>query len=68
MTNLSPCVNVCRLDDAGQTCLGCGRTLGEITAWSSLGAQERKAIMARLTKPPGEAPRKDDATTATSAA
>ncbi len=31
----SPCISVCRMDDAGSLCLGCYRTLDEIARWSS---------------------------------
>lgn len=44
----SPCVSVCRLDPATQICVGCGRTIAEIAAWSSLSEAERRAILARL--------------------
>ncbi|SCW81766.1 DUF1289 domain-containing protein [Ancylobacter rudongensis] len=46
----TPCVSVCTLDAAGRHCLGCGRTLEEIGAWSTLGENERRAIMARLSQ------------------
>ena len=26
----SPCISICQLDEAGERCVGCGRTLGEI--------------------------------------
>ncbi len=44
----SPCIGVCRLDPQTQVCVGCGRTIAEIAAWPSLGADERRAIVARL--------------------
>jgi len=40
----SPCVRVCTLDDE-QFCLGCGRHIDEIVAWSSLSAVERQAVL-----------------------
>lgn len=43
----SPCVNVCRLDDDGRWCLGCGRTLAEIGAWSGADAAQQAAIVER---------------------
>lgn len=43
----SPCVSVCRLDDEGRWCLGCGRTLAEIGAWSSADATQQTAIVER---------------------
>ncbi|MGH8668266.1 MAG: DsbA family protein [Burkholderiales bacterium] len=44
----SPCVNVCVLDPAHGICKGCGRTLDQIARWSSMGAEERNAIMDKL--------------------
>ncbi|WP_239805255.1 DUF1289 domain-containing protein [Croceicoccus hydrothermalis] len=48
MTIPSPCRKVCTLDDAGEWCTACGRTLDEITRWATLAPKERKAIMAQL--------------------
>jgi predicted Fe-S protein YdhL (DUF1289 family) len=44
----SPCVGVCRLDDAGRVCTGCGRTLSEIAEWGGASAERKRAILARL--------------------
>ncbi|MGK2284940.1 DUF1289 domain-containing protein [Pedomonas sp. V897] len=41
-------MRVCKLDAAGLRCLGCGRTLEEISRWSAMTAQERRAVVARL--------------------
>ena len=51
----SPCVGVCRLDDAG-FCEGCLRTIDEIGAWAGLDEGTRRAIMAdlELRRRPGE--------------
>jgi predicted Fe-S protein YdhL (DUF1289 family) len=43
----SPCINVCVLD-AQRSCMGCRRTLDEITRWSRMSAAEQWAVMARL--------------------
>ncbi len=49
MTGLaSPCINVCTLDLATDTCLGCGRTLREIERWTFFTDGERAAINAGL--------------------
>ncbi len=40
----SPCVRNCCLDEA-DVCLGCGRTLDEIRAWTSLTLYQRKAVL-----------------------
>ena len=44
----TPCIKVCKLDLQTGRCLGCGRTRGEIAAWTSVTAAERRAVMARL--------------------
>jgi hypothetical protein len=44
----SPCVNICLLDPATRTCLGCGRTLVEIIGWTELTDAERRAVIAEL--------------------
>jgi iron complex transport system substrate-binding protein len=44
----SPCTQVCTLDEAGRTCLGCLRTVEEIAAWTGLSDAERARIMAEL--------------------
>lgn len=44
----TPCINICLLDDASRTCVGCGRTLAEIAAWATMSDAERRAIMAAL--------------------
>ncbi len=47
MTNSieSPCVAVCQLRKGDDICRGCFRTLGEIGAWSTMPAAERREIM-----------------------
>jgi prepilin-type N-terminal cleavage/methylation domain-containing protein len=40
----SPCDGTCTLDEA-KVCQGCYRTLGEIAAWTSLGIDQRCAII-----------------------
>ena len=44
----SPCIDVCTLDAATQSCLGCGRTLDEIEGWVAFTDAERAAINAAL--------------------
>lgn len=43
----SPCVGICRLDDAGERCVGCLRTLSEVTAWGRLDPGERASVLLR---------------------
>ncbi|NBB08417.1 DUF1289 domain-containing protein [Pseudomonas sp. SLFW] len=40
----SPCVSICALDDADM-CVGCQRTVTEITAWSRMSDDERRAVL-----------------------
>jgi predicted Fe-S protein YdhL (DUF1289 family) len=41
----SPCVNICALDDA-DVCIGCQRTVAEITGWSRMDNDERRSVLA----------------------
>lgn len=45
---VSPCVAVCRMDDASGLCAGCLRTLDEIAAWGVLEEDERRAVWGAL--------------------
>lgn len=45
---LSPCVKVCKLDEPRGRCIGCGRTILEIAAWTMFTEEERRLIMERL--------------------
>ncbi len=40
----SPCISICTLDD-NDVCLGCRRTLTEITHWSSYSKDRQWAII-----------------------
>jgi uncharacterized protein len=44
----SPCNRVCAIDPASGLCLGCGRTLSEVTHWIGYSHEERSRIMAEL--------------------
>ena len=44
----SPCVRICTLDRSRTLCTGCGRTLREIGRWSSMDADEKRAVIADL--------------------
>ena len=46
----SPCISVCQLDDASGHCLGCFRDVDEIRDWPILSAEEKKAILVRITE------------------
>ena len=40
----SPCVDICRMDEASGLCEGCLRTLDEIACWSLLDDGEKQAV------------------------
>ncbi|MDG9783817.1 DUF1289 domain-containing protein [Metapseudomonas otitidis] len=42
----SPCVHVCALDD-DDTCLGCQRSIDEISRWGRMDNTERREVLAR---------------------
>lgn len=44
----TPCIKVCVIDRDSGLCMGCGRKLSEIAAWSRLSDAERRRIMAEL--------------------
>ena len=44
----SPCISVCRMNDATGLCEGCLRTLSEIAAWGSLNDTQRHAVLLRI--------------------
>lgn len=44
----TPCRQICAVDGRTGLCVGCGRTLEEIAAWSSLAEAQRQAIMREL--------------------
>ncbi len=44
----SPCTRVCTLDPASGPCLGCGRSLAEITRWTQMSDAERERLVAEL--------------------
>ena len=46
----SPCINVCRMDDATGWCVGCLRTLDEIALWSGLPEAVRQQVWNELAK------------------
>jgi predicted Fe-S protein YdhL (DUF1289 family) len=44
----SPCVSICRLDDATGYCIGCLRTIDEIRDWIIMMPAEREAVLRKL--------------------
>lgn len=43
----SPCMNLCCLDDE-DVCIGCHRSVKEITGWSRMDYQQKKATMVKV--------------------
>ena len=44
----SPCQRVCVVHPQAKLCIGCHRTIEEISRWSRMTPDERRAIMAEL--------------------
>jgi predicted Fe-S protein YdhL (DUF1289 family) len=44
----SPCVKICAYDADSGLCRGCGRSLEEIAAWTSMREDEREKVMQEL--------------------
>ena len=44
----TPCVKICIVDPVSGLCIGCGRTIAEIAAWTAMSEAERLAVMAGL--------------------
>ncbi|NMM37650.1 MAG: DUF1289 domain-containing protein [Glaciimonas sp.] len=40
----SPCINLCKMDDASGLCLGCRRTIPEIIAWSQASENDKRTM------------------------
>ena len=44
---LSPCILICTLDE-DKVCLGCGRTLQQISRWALMSKDEQGAVVEQL--------------------
>jgi predicted Fe-S protein YdhL (DUF1289 family) len=44
----SPCVKLCVVHPEARMCVGCYRTIDEISSWSRKTPEERRALMAEL--------------------
>jgi predicted Fe-S protein YdhL (DUF1289 family) len=44
---LSPCILICTLDD-DKVCLGCGRSLEQISGWALMSKDEQWAVVDQL--------------------
>lgn len=41
----SPCIGVCRIDEAAGHCAGCARTIDEIVRWAKMPRAERREVL-----------------------
>jgi uncharacterized protein len=44
----SPCVKLCVVHPEARICVGCYRSIDEISAWSRMSAEARRRVMADL--------------------
>jgi len=44
----SPCVAVCKMDEAREFCLGCFRTIDELRQWGHADAAFKRMVWARI--------------------
>jgi len=44
----SPCIQLCRIDEASGYCLGCRRSLQEIAGWGRMSPAEKRRVLAAL--------------------
>lgn len=44
----SPCIKICVIHPEARLCTGCLRTIDEITTWSKMSPDTRRAVMAEL--------------------
>lgn len=58
----SPCISVCRMDDASGLCIGCLRTLDEIAAWGTLDDDARREVWVAIARRRDELEGRTDAT------
>ena len=45
---LSPCIEVCSIDEGTGYCVGCGRTRDEIADWPRMTPEEKRRVLAQL--------------------
>ena len=47
---LSPCIKICRMDAATGWCVGCQRTLAEISGWFAMRDDQKRVMLADLAR------------------
>ncbi|MGH1355966.1 MAG: DUF1289 domain-containing protein [Thalassovita sp.] len=50
----SPCINICVMHSEARLCTGCFRSIEEITGWSRMSDDQRRAVMAELPSREGQ--------------
>ncbi len=50
MSVKSPCIDVCEMDARSGLCNGCFRTIDEITTWSRLDDDGKRAVLRLITE------------------
>lgn len=45
---VSPCVNICQMDETTGWCVGCLRTLEEIASWSGYAEADKRCVWQQL--------------------
>ena len=46
----SPCIKVCKMDMKNNYCLGCGRSINQLTNWTNYTEKEKNEIINNLKK------------------
>ncbi|WP_138464908.1 DUF1289 domain-containing protein [Poseidonocella sp. HB161398] len=54
----SPCTGVCTVHHEARLCIGCLRTVEEISRWKFYSDEERAAVMAELPSRAGQVPQR----------
>ena len=44
----SPCIGICKLKENGKLCIGCGRSIEEITYWNNLSNKKKNKILKNI--------------------
>jgi predicted Fe-S protein YdhL (DUF1289 family) len=56
----SPCIGICQLDDATGYCIGCGRTIEEISGWGSASPDTHQRTLEQLPERMNDLPTASD--------
>ena len=59
----SPCVGVCRMDEADRFCVGCLRSRDEIGDWGRMADRDKLLLWAQLTQRQTDLPTRQPAST-----